>query len=138
VKKQIILYGLLLAMLAVILQALDYSNRLKMLSTEWYVILIAVLFTLSGIWLGSLLNSRKKTPSDFELNRKALDYLQISERELEVLTLLAQGLSNDEIAGRLFVSVNTVKTHLSNLYQKLDVKRRTQAVSKGKSLKLIP
>ena len=128
----------MLAALAILLQLLDYSNRLKMLSTESYVILIAILFTGSGIWLGSLLSSRKKSTSEFKLNRKALDYLQISERELEVLTLLSQGLSNEEIAGRLYVSVNTVKTHLSNLYQKLDVKRRTQAVNKGKNLKLIP
>ncbi len=109
-----------------------------MLSTEWYVILIAVIFTGCGIWVGSLLTSKKKAARNFEVNRKALDYLQISERELEVLSLLAEGLSNDEIAGKLYVSVNTVKTHLTNLYQKLDVKRRTQAVKKGKSLKLIP
>ena len=63
--------------------------------------------------------------------------MKISERELEVLELVAQGLSNKQISDKLFVSVNTTKTHLSHLYEKLDVKRRTQAVEKAKSLKLI-
>lgn len=63
--------------------------------------------------------------------------LGLSSREMEVLQLMAQGLSNQEIADKLFLSVPTVKTHSSNLFFKLDVKRRTQAIEKARQLKII-
>ena len=75
---------------------------------------------------------------NFVLNTSMIDQLDLSKRELEILGLLAEGLSNQEIAARLFVSLSTVKTHLQNLFQKLDVKRRTQAIEKAKRLGLIP
>jgi NarL family two-component system response regulator LiaR len=75
--------------------------------------------------------------SDFKLNEQAVAQLRISKRELEVLQLMAEGLSNQEIAGRLFVSLNTIKTHTSNLFEKLEAGRRTQAIEKAKRLSLI-
>ncbi|RNC84747.1 MAG: DNA-binding response regulator [Balneola sp.] len=136
-KKTIILYGLALALLVFLLEYFEYRFFVRDLSTEFYILIIAVLFTGLGLWLGKKLTEPKTEPVSFQKNEKALDYLGISERELEVLILVSEGLSNQEIAGRLFVSINTVKTHLSKLYEKLGVKRRTQAVEKAKSLKLI-
>src|SRR4051812_25890786 len=77
-------------------------------------------------------------PENFVLNTSLVSQLELSKRELEILSLLAQGHSNQEIAAKIFVSLSTVKTHLQNLFEKLDVKRRTQAVEKAKRLNLIP
>jgi ATP/maltotriose-dependent transcriptional regulator MalT len=74
----------------------------------------------------------------FQINDKALDQTGLSKRELEVLGLISDGLSNEEIAEKLFISLNTIKTHTSNLFEKLEVKRRTQATEKAKRLGLIP
>ncbi|MEQ9309665.1 MAG: LuxR C-terminal-related transcriptional regulator [Balneolaceae bacterium] len=136
-KKTILIYGIALAVLVFLLEYFEYRYFVRDLSTEGFVFIIALMFASLGIWFGQKLTSSKRTSSKFHKNEKALDYLGISERELEVLRLVAQGLSNREIATKLFVSINTVKTHLSNLYVKLDVKRRTQAVEKAKKLKLI-
>ena len=114
---------------------------------EIYVGAIALIFTGLGIWLALKL-ARPKTlvvekeiyvrPGSFLLNERALNSLNISKRELEVLQLMSEGLSNTEIAERLFVSLSTVKTHSRNLFEKLGVSRRTQAIDKGKKLFLIP
>jgi ATP/maltotriose-dependent transcriptional regulator MalT len=117
---------------------------------EVYVGAIAVIFTSLGIWLSLRLAKPKiKTvviekhirvnPSEsFIVNEEELKRTGLSRRELEVLEFMARGLSNKEIAERLFVSENTVKTHASRLFEKLDVKRRTQAIEKAKRLILIP
>ncbi|NNC98948.1 MAG: response regulator transcription factor [Gammaproteobacteria bacterium] len=130
-------YGLALALGAFILQWLDNHYGLQLFSTEFYIFILAILFTLLGIWVGTRVS---KKPSDvpFAKNRQAIETLGLSARELEVLEHLAQGESNLEIAEGLFVSPSTVKTHLVHLYQKLEVSRRTQAVKKAKSLKIIP
>jgi ATP/maltotriose-dependent transcriptional regulator MalT len=102
--------------------------------------MIAVLFSALGVWAGLKL-TRKKTfiiSPDFVLDESKLEKLGISKREHEVLQLMANGLSNQEIADKLFVSLNTIKTHSSNLFLKLEVNRRTQAVQRGKELRLIP
>lgn len=111
---------------------------------------IAILFMALGVWLALKLAKPKKetvvvekeiyiTPDrDFMLNGTLLEMLNISPRELEVLQLMSEGLSNAEIAERLFVSVNTVKTHSTKLFEKMDVKRRTQAVEFGRRYNLIP
>lgn len=125
-------------MLAAFLQFIDYQTSIRTLSTELYIVALALLFTGLGLWAGYKITYKEKAPSTFEVNQKALDYLDISEREYEVLELLSEGMSNKEIAGKLFVSVNTIKTHLAHLYQKLEVTRRTQAVQKAKSLRIIP
>ena len=80
-----------------------------------------------------------KAPSiDFVANQVEIAKLNLSTRELEVLTLMAQGLSNQEIAERLFVSLNTIKTHSSKIFEKMDVKRRTQAVEMGQRIGILP
>ncbi len=136
-KKTIFLYGLVLAVLVFLLEYFEYRYFVRDLSEEAFIFIIALMFAGFGLWVGQKLTSPKKVSVEFQKNEKALNYLGISERELEVLELVAEGLSNQEIAGKLFVSINTVKTHLSRLYEKLEVNRRTQAVEKAKSLKLI-
>ena len=75
---------------------------------------------------------------NFVLDTSLVAQLELSKRELEILNLLAHGHSNQEIAAKLFVSLSTVKTHIQNLFEKLDVKRRIQAIEKARSLNLIP
>lgn len=136
-KKTIALYGLSLAALAFLLQWLDYQHLARAWPTELLLVAVATVFIALGIWVGQRL-SRRAAPAEFEPNVRAMQTLGISEREREVLDLLADGNSNQEIADRLFVSTNTVKTHLKNLYAKLEVSRRTQAVHKARQLRVIP
>ena len=136
-KKSIILYSIGVGLVAFLLQWLEYKYMVKVFSTEFYIVVIALFFTALGIWVGVRLTS-SGAQQPFEKNIKALTYLGISDREYEVLTLLAQGLSNKEIADSLFVSTNTIKTHLAHLYDKLEVSRRQQAINKAKELKMIP
>tara|TARA_R110000868_G_scaffold259361_1_gene517131 strand:+ start:34443 stop:34859 length:417 start_codon:yes stop_codon:yes gene_type:complete len=136
-KKTIAFYGLALAVLVFLIEYFEYRYFVRDLSIEGFIFIIALMFAGLGLWVGQKLTSPKQKPTQFKKNAKALDYLGISDREIEVLELVAQGLSNKEIAEKLFVSINTVKTHLSKLYEKLEVSRRTQAVEKAKSLRLI-
>jgi two-component system, NarL family, response regulator LiaR len=140
--RKAILYGILLAGMVFLLKVIEYKFLVRDLSIEIYIGIIAVMFTVLGIWGGRKLTRVKEVMVEvpvpnFVLNEKELNQLGISKRELEVLQLMASGLSNQEIADRLFVSLNTIKTHTSNLFVKLDVKRRTQAIQKAKSLSLI-
>jgi DNA-binding CsgD family transcriptional regulator len=145
-KKHILIYGLCGGVLIVILKLVEYRFLVVEHSIEIYGGLIAVLFAVLGIWLGLKLTKNKETvivrevpaPQFFTLNEKRLAELGITRRELEILELIAGGLSNREIADKLFVSENTVKTHSSRLFDKLSAKRRTQAVQLGKELGLIP
>jgi len=136
-KKTIAIYSIGIAIAAYALQWLEYQYAVRLFSTEIYILIIAIGFAALGVWVGNRLTARGVS-SPFEKNNQAIEYLGISHREYEVLQLLAEGMSNREIADRLFVSTNTIKTHLASLYSKLDVVRRTQAVQKAKSLKLIP
>ena len=136
-RKFILIYGLALAVCFLLLAWLDYQYALRTFTAEVYVVVLCVLFTAFGAWLGVKL-TRRTVPDEFAKNSKAQEYLGISERESEVLALLAEGCSNQEIAERLYISLSTVKTHLHKLYQKLDVARRTQAVQKAKELRLVP
>jgi two-component system, NarL family, response regulator LiaR len=139
VKRTIILYGLALAALVFLLKYLEYQLIVRNLSIEFYVGIVALFFTALGIWAGLKLTQKKIVilGPEFILNETELQRLGISKREHEVLELIAQGLSNQEIADKLFVSLNTIKTHSSNLFMKLEVSRRTQAVQKAKQLRLI-
>ena len=149
-NKKILLYGTGLALLLFALRWLELRFLVIDYILEFYVGAIALLFTGLGVWLAiKLVKPKKETiivekeihlPAErkFVLNGMLLEMLNISPRELEVLQLMAEGLSNAEIAERLFVSVNTIKTHSSKLFEKLDVKRRTQAVETAKRLNLIP
>jgi NarL family two-component system response regulator LiaR len=140
-RRTVIIYGLSLAALIFLLKQLQYRYLIRDLSIEFYMGLLAVLFTAVGIWAGLRLTRKKIVTvpvSNFRFDPSRLEKLGISKREHEVLELISQGLSNQEIADKLFVSVNTIKTHLANLFMKLEVKRRTQAVQKGKEMMLIP
>ncbi len=137
-KRTILVYGLAIAAAASLLQWLEYRYAVLVFSTEIYIGAIAVLFTLLGIWVGNRLTRRAPPQDTFEKNERAIAYLGISDREYDVLKLLAEGHSNKAIAKRLFVSANTIKTHLAHLYQTLDASRRIQAVQKARSLGLIP
>lgn len=116
---------------------------------EIYLAFLAVFFLLFGIWVATKINVQKaKTiiiekeilipETAFILNENERQQRNISQRELEVLTLMAQGMSNQEIADKLFVSLNTIKTHSTKLFEKLEVKRRTQAIETAKKLQLLP
>lgn len=139
-KRTILLYSLALALLLFLLQWLQFGYIVRDLSLEFYLGVVALVFTSVGIWAGLKL-TRPKTKvvvqGNFTFNEEEYNRLGISKRELEVLELMAQGLSNQEIADKLFLSLNTIKTHSANLFIKLDAKRRTQAVQKAKELGLI-
>lgn len=135
--RTIVIYALALAAGAFVLQWLQYQYFARMFSTEIYIALIAAGFAALGVWAGIKL-ARRPAPAAFEKNTAALSTLGITLREQEVLALLAAGRSNKEIAQKLGVSPNTVKTQIASLYQKLEVNRRTQAVQKARELALIP
>lgn len=151
-KKQILIYGLIYGLcggvLIAALKLVEYRFLVVEHSVEIYGGLIALLFAILGGWLGLKLTRKKETivfkevlvsaDAPFALNEQRLRELSITRRELEILELIANGMSNREIAEKLFVSESTVKTHSSRLFDKLSAKRRTQAVQIGKELGLIP
>jgi DNA-binding CsgD family transcriptional regulator len=147
-KKLILVYGLLGGLLIAALKFVEYRFLVLEHSVEIYGGLIALLFAGLGIWLGLKLTRKKEVivvkevpvsvAGPFALNEGRLRELGVTRRELEILELIANGMSNREIAEKLFVSENTVKTHSSRLFDKLSAKRRTQAVQIGKELGLIP
>lgn len=136
--RTILLYAVLLAVGTFALQWLDYNRMAHQHAGEIYIGAIALGFTGLGVWLGARVFSRPAPSAGFERNTKAQASLGISGRELEVLELLAAGRSNKEIAGKLSVSPNTVKTHIARLYEKLEVRRRTEAVSRARELGVLP
>jgi DNA-binding CsgD family transcriptional regulator len=152
VKRQTVthalIYGLCGGFLIVVLRLIEFRFLVIEHSIEIYGGLIAALFAGVGIWLGLKLTRNKEVVivkevpvpavQPFALNQERLKDLGITRRELEILELIAQGMSNREIADKLFVSENTVKTHSSRLFEKLSAKRRTQAVQIGKEMGLIP
>lgn len=147
-KRHILIYGLVGGLLILLLKVVEYRFLVIEHSIEIYGGLIAALFAGMGIWLGLKLTRHKEkvvikevpiaAPERFTLNQSRLQELGITPRELEILGLIARGLSNREIAEQLFVSENTVKTHSSRLFDKLSARRRTQAVQLGKEFGLIP
>ena len=154
-RKTILLYGIALAVLIGILKLVEYHFFMQDLSIEFYIGTVAVLFVCLGAWVGSRLIRPKVVVAEkeviveveklvvvpeinFQVNEAELDRLGISKREYEVLELISQGMSNQEIADKLFVSMNTVKTHSSNLFGKLDARRRTQAIQRARELGLLP
>ena len=136
-KKTVLIYAAALAVAAFLLEWIEYRYLVREIGTELYVVFIALAFAGLGIWVGGRLTGKRRD-GEFEKNTAALQSLGITDREYAVLELLAAGQANKEIARELDVSPNTVKTHVSRLYEKLDVGRRTQAVQKAKMLRLIP
>jgi DNA-binding NarL/FixJ family response regulator len=135
--RTIVLYALALAAGAFALQWVQYNYFARTFSVEIYVVLIAAGFAALGVWAGMRL-ARRPASATFEKNEAAIASLGITQREHAVLELLAAGKSNKEIAQKLGVSPNTIKTQVASLYQKLEVQRRTQAVQKARELALIP
>jgi NarL family two-component system response regulator LiaR len=148
--KRLILIGVVLALASIALRMMEYKFVILDHSLELYGGALAIVFTIVGIWAGNKLTKKKeiiveklvhvegKLNMPFEKNVKMLEKMGISSREYEILELMAQGYSNQEIADKIFLSIHTVKTHSSNLFLKLDAKRRTQAISKAKEYGLIP
>jgi len=134
--RTILIYGALLAAGAFGLRWLELEFVVRTHATETYLVLIAIAFLGLGVWVGARLFRRPAT-GPFEPNTQVRDTLGVSDREFEVLTLLAEGRSNKEIARQLEVSPNTVKTHVSSLYEKLEAKRRTEAISRARELGMI-
>ncbi len=136
-KKTLFLYASLVALAAFVLQWLHFRYLARLMPVQVYIALIAMGFTALGLWAGHYLTGKPKGGT-FARNVQALQALGLTAREYEVLEHLAAGHANKEIARRLGVSPNTIKTHLARLYDKLSVQRRTQAVHKAKALALIP
>jgi DNA-binding CsgD family transcriptional regulator len=151
--RDILLYGVCGGLLILVLNLTEYRFLVVEHSVEIYGALVATLFAGLGIWLGLTLTKKrpvmivketiiKEVPAPsadpFVADETRVNQFGITTRELEILGLIATGLSNREIAARLFVSENTVKTHSSRLFDKLGAKRRTQAVQIGKTARLIP
>ena len=157
-KRHVLIFGLVGGLLIATLQYTEYRFVIIEHSVELYTALVAILFATFGIWLGLRITRRRETiretvvvkevlvPAEapvlasapFAPNITRQQTLGITARELEILTLVARGFSNREIATQLFVSENTVKTHCARAFDKLGAARRTQAVLRGKELGLLP
>jgi DNA-binding CsgD family transcriptional regulator len=148
VKRTVLIYGLLGGVLIAVLKLVEYRFLVVQHSLEIYGGIVALLFAALGIWLGLKLTRERivvrevpvpvPAPSAFVLNTERQAQLGITPRELEILHQIAAGLSNKEIAERLYVSENTVKTHAGSVFEKLNAKRRTQAVQIAKQAGLLP
>lgn len=146
-KRHVLIYGLIGGILIALLKWTKYRFLVIEHSIEIYGGLIAATFAVLGIWLGIKLTGKQKivvkevpvpATEPFLRDDSRREHLGITPRELEILELIAQGLSNREIAAKLFVSENTVKTHSSRVFDKLGARRRTQAVQLGKEFGLLP
>ena len=155
-KRHVLIFGVVGGLLIATLQYTEYRFVIIEHSVELYGALVAILFATFGIWLGLRITRSRETiretvvvrevfvPAEtpalepFAPNTAHQQILGITPRELEILTLVARGFSNREIATQLFVSENTVKTHCARTFDKLGAARRTQAVQRGKELGLLP
>lgn len=152
--KTLVIYGLFLGVLAFILKITEYWFWIKLNAYDMYVLLTAGVFLGTGIWLGRRVQQQRNqaqvpdfldmsmqnninTEGVLAVKKDVIEKLNISKREYEVLQLLGKGMSNQAIADMLFVSQNTIKTHTSRLFEKLDVKNRTQAILKAKELGIL-
>lgn len=136
-KRTILIFAALIAALLILFQLSKYSYATGDASIEIIIACIAVVFFFIGIYI----NKKSSTPATDnapQVDKKSLEQLGLSKREYEVLLEISQGLSNKEIATKLFVSESTIKTHVSNLLVKLDAKRRTQAIQKAKTMRILP
>lgn len=151
-KRQVLIFGVIGGVLIAVLKWTEFRFLVIEHSIEIYGGLTAAIFAILGIWLGhKLTGARQKivvkeiavpatspAAAPFVLDERKREDLGITRRELEVLGLMAQGMSNREIAEKLFLSENTIKTHSSRVFDKLGAKRRTQAVQLGKEFGLLP
>lgn len=138
-KKEILYYGLIVALVILLAKGADYNLFAHHITTEVYTSILVLLFTGLGLWFGLRFTRPKvviQTKVVDHLDRDQLSANGISEREFEILKLISEGHTNQEIAEQLFISLSTVKSHLQNTYQKLEVKNRTQAIQKAKLLSI--
>lgn len=145
--RHILLYGFSISLLILGLKWLQWKFLILENAVDIYIALIAILFTLLGAWVASQLSKRKpviiekeiiiQQSKPFVLNQTELDKLNLTDREYQILKLLVLGNSNADIAKQLFLSLSTVKTHVSNLYSKLNVKSRYQAIAKAKRIEIV-
>jgi DNA-binding NarL/FixJ family response regulator len=135
--KTILIYGAILAAGSFGLQWLQYRFLVHAYPLEVYLGLVALIFLALGVWIGARLFRRAARAAPFEPNTRVQQTLGISERELQVLELLAAGRSNKEIASNLDLSPNTVKTHVARLFEKLEVRRRTEAILRARELGML-
>jgi two-component system, NarL family, response regulator LiaR len=147
--KQTIIYGTALAGFLFLLKWLEMQYIIADSQLETYIGIVALIFTGLGVWLALKLRKPAlqtvviekeifRSTDNFVLNEAELKRLNLSKRELEVLQLMAEGLSNQQIGEKLFVSLNTIKTHSAQIFEKMEVQRRTQAIDMGKKLGIIP
>lgn len=136
--RTIFTYGLFLGLMGLSLTLIEYSFLFRLQSIELYSELIALVFLVVGLWIGRRFWGSKSI-NDTKVSSELITTppVGISKREFEVLTLLSQGLSNQEIADKLFLSTNTIKTHTSNLFEKLEVQNRLQAIIKAKKIGIL-
>ncbi len=139
-RRTILIYGFVMTVLVGLLKFVEYKFFVRDIPLEFYIGVVAVLFTGLGIWAGMRLTRPKviEISGPFERNDANLKKSGISKREFEVLELITAGLSNQDIADRLFVSTSTVKTHVSSVLAKLNASRRTEAIAKAKEMRIIP
>ena len=149
-KKTILLYGAVGGLLIAALKVIEYRFLVVEHSLEIYGGIVAAIFAGLGVWLGLKLTKTRETvvvreipvavpaPTQFVRDEARQEQLGITRRELEILELIAAGLSNKEIASMVYVSENTVKTHAASVFEKLNARRRTQAVQLAKEAGLIP
>ncbi len=136
-KKNVIIYGFLLAVVVVGLKTLEYKWMVRDISQPIYILVIAVGFMFLGVWVSYQLLNKKQPQKIGSPNQAAIEQLGLSPKELQVLEKVAAGLSNQAIANELFVSINTIKTHLKNSYSKLSVSSRIHAINKLKALNIV-
>lgn len=135
-KKTIIAFALLILSLLVLFQLSKYAFASGDLKIEATIAIVAIVFFVIGIYLNKRSLHQERTPNG-EIDLKKVEDLNLSDREYEVLKEVSLGLSNKEIGDKLFLSENTIKTHVSNILVKLNAKRRTQAVQIAKEMKII-
>lgn len=135
-KKIILVFSLLIFALILLFQISSYSINSGNLKMEFAVAIIAIVFLIVGIYINKK-SLQKRVNISKEINQKKIKDLEITSREYEVLQAISDGLSNKEIADKLFLSESTIKTHVSNLLLKLNAKRRTQALQIAKSYQII-
>lgn len=136
-KKEIVYYGIIVALVVLLVKGAEYNLFAKHISTEVYSSILILVFTGLGLWFGLRFTTPKvivETQVVDHLDPIQLEGHGISKREFEILERISQGLTNQQIADQLFISLSTVKSHLQNTYQKLGVKNRTQAIQKAKAL----
>ncbi len=135
-QKEVLKFGIAMGLLVFLLQVVDTQRSLDAPRSAWLIGLVGLVFLITGIWVGFRMVRRRQSSTGNKKTTRPQEF-GLSEREMDVLRLMAEGLSNQEIAEKLFVSRNTIKTHSSRIFSKLHAKRRTQAIQKAREFELL-